>query len=362
VLISALIREQFGLKYMDDELAVLDRLAGKKIGLNIFDKDINKWMSGWNGQTAAYLLTRYFFPIAERAEITVGLHLLPSYVARGRCAVAQFDPESDRLMDHAYSLRAYIHRELLEADVEGDDIDEDLKIAREVFGKDFYQALPDQVPYDDVERAMIDKYGGAAVDYKDLAWMAKGASCQSSDAQIEWLKRGAEAVPECMDFHRELARLYAAQGRSKAAALCFARSLACHHHTAYGWRPERYYALGRELLDRVPPAFSNTARRDLTLTDGEVRMRWLISLFQQGDVETSLKLLSDFRYDSGTDLHPILFAFLRRHYEALRWSWALAWCDLCALDEDHESVSYSYRGQSLPPNWDQPVRSRLGLP
>ena len=88
-------------------------------------------------------------------------------------------------------------------------------------------------------------------------------------------------------------------------------------------------------------------------------MQWLVSLFQKGDFETSVRLLSDFRYDSGTDLHPLLFEFLRLHYEALGWKWALAWCDLCAMDEQYERRQYWYQGQLLPRNWDQPVRSFL---
>ncbi len=138
MLISTLIRNQLGLKYMDDELAVLDRLAGKEIVLNVFTENVDKWLNGWNGQAATYLLTRYLFPVADRAEIIVGLHLLPSYVTQGWFTVAQFDPERGQLIDCAHSMRAYIHRELLDADVEGDDIDGDLRIAREVFGEDFY--------------------------------------------------------------------------------------------------------------------------------------------------------------------------------------------------------------------------------
>jgi hypothetical protein len=342
---------------MDDELAVLDRLAGKKIVLNVFTENVDKWLNGWNGQAATCLLTRYFFPVAERAEIIVGLHLLPSYVARRRFAVAQFDLERRQLIDCAPSMRAYIHRELLDADVEGEDIAEDLRIAREVFGESFYQALPDRVSYDYVERAMIERYGGSAADYRALASMAKMRDFPGE--HIDWLKRGVEAVPEYMYFHRELARLYAEQGEIVSSAQHFAHSLACYHHTAYGMRSQDYYAQACELLEMVPSAFSDIAHRDLTLVDGEARMRWLVSLFQQGEVETSVKLLSDFRYDSGTDLHPILFEFLRRHYEALGWTWALAWCDLCAVEEDYESLIYSYRGQPLASNWERPVRDIL---
>jgi hypothetical protein len=118
--------------------------------------------------------------------------------------------------------------------------------------------------------------------------------------------------------------------------------------------------LGRALLKRVPSTFSDIAYHDLILDEGKARMRWLISLFEQGDVETSVKLLSDFRYDSGTDLHPILFEFLRRHYDVLGWTWALAWCDLCALAKDDQAMRYVYRGRPLPQQWDRPVRRWLG--
>ncbi|MBN1810475.1 MAG: hypothetical protein JXA14_01420, partial [Anaerolineae bacterium] len=203
-------------------------------------------------------------------------------------------------------------------------------------------------------------YGGAAVDYRDLAWMA--GLRKADRARVAWLKHGAVAAPECLYLHWELARRYAQQGEFTAAAQSFARSLACYHHTGYGVRCEEYYALGRELLEKVPAAFSATARQDLTLDDGAARMRWLVSLFQAGEVETSVKLLSDFRYDSGTDLHPLVFAFIRQHYEALGWTWAVAWCDLCAMDEDYERAEYVYRGRPLPEGWDEPLRAALDRP
>jgi hypothetical protein len=255
-------------------------------------------------------------------------------------------------------MRAYVHRVLLEFEADDIDIDQDLKVARKVFGDDFYREQYSQSSFDYLEQTMINAYSGATVDYRDPARSA--ALRKSPDEQIDWLKQGAEAVPECMYFHWELAQLYSQQGDSAAAAQSFARSQECYHHTASRLRPEDYYALGCELLEKVPSAFSDTARRDLTLADGEARMRWLVSLFQERKGETSVKLLSNFRYDSGTDLHPILFEFLRLHYEELRWQWALAWCDLCAVDEDYETRRYRYRGQALSANWDQPVRQVLG--
>ncbi len=352
--ISELVRDRLGLKYMDDDLMALDGLTSEMIKLHSFHKDA-EW---FRGQTATYLLTRYLLPVADLAELTVGLHLLPSYVAQGRFAMAQFDPESDLLIDHAHSVRAYVHRELLVARAEGEDVDEELRVARELFGEDFYREEHGPASFEHLERAMIDKYGGAAADYKELADMA--ALRKSTDERIYWLKRGAEAVPECMYFHRELARLYRQRGESTAAAQSFAHSLDCYHHTGYGLRPEGYYALGRELLEEVPSAFPYAARLDLTLDDGEARMWWIVSLFQAGKAELSVKLLSDFRYDSRTDLHPVLFEFLRLHYEELGWEWALAWSDLCAVDDD-ESRQYWYRGQPLSANWDRPVRDFLGL-
>lgn len=262
------------------------------------------------------------------------------------------------MIDHAHSVRAYVHRELLVAEAEGENLDLDIRTAREFFGASFYREQYDPASLEHVERVMIDEYGGAAADYVELAKLA--ALRKSPGERIDWLKRGAGAVPECMYFHRELARLYRQQGESTAAAHSFARSLKCYHHTGCGLRPEEYYTLGRELLEEVPVAFSDAARRDLTLEDGEARMRWLVSLFREGNAATSVKLLSDFRYDSRTDLHPVLFEFLRLHYEELDWEWALAWSDLCALDDD-ESKHYWYRGQPLSANWDRPVRELLGL-
>lgn len=358
MLVSELIREQFGAGYMDDELAVLGKLAGKEIALNAFNNNVDLWMSAWDRQTVTYLLARYLLPIARYLHFTVGIHMLPEYVTQQRFAVAQLDPESGRLLDHAYSMKAYVHRELLDADVEGDDIGEALVIARQIFGEGFYQVLPNQVSYDYVERTMIETYGGAAADFRSLASMAR--SHGNFHEAIDWLTRGAKAIPECLYFHWELARLHAEQGEIPVAAENFARSLECYHHTGYGVRHEDYYALGRELLEKAPSAFSDTARQDLLLDNGEARMRWLASLFEQGDVAASIKLLSDFRYDTGTDLHPVLFEFLRLHYEELGWEWALAWCGLCAVDESYESRQYRYRGQSLAANWDQPIRGVTG--
>jgi hypothetical protein len=83
---------------------------------------------------------------------------------------------------------------------------------------------------------------------------------------------------------------------------------------------------------------------------------------QSGKVATSVKLLSDFRYDSGADLHPLLFAFARQHYEALGWTWAVAWCGLCEVNEDDSYSTYTYRGRRLPEGWDEPLRAALGRP
>lgn len=359
MLISELIQDQFGIGYMGNELAVLGKLAGKEIALNAFDNNVDSWMSARDGKVVTYLLARYLLPFASHLHLMVGIHMLPEYIAQKRFAVAKLDPESGRLLDHAHSMEAYVHRELLDADVEGDNIDEALAIARQIFGDAFYQALPGQVPHDYVERAMIETFGGVAADYRSLASMARLRS--NLHEEVAWLTRGAKAAPECLYFHWELARLLAKQGEILTAAKSFACSLECYHYTGYGVRCENYYALGRELLEKAPSVFSDTARHDLLLDDGEARMRWLVSLFEQGDVTTSVKLLSDFRYDTGADLHPVLFEFLRAHYEELGWKWALAWCRLCAVDESYESRQYKYRGQALASNWEQPIRSVLGL-
>ncbi len=352
--IDELIEDQFGLEYMSDEIRVLNRLDGESIVLHRFDTDVDRRLSAWDGHAATYLLTRHLLPIAECAHLTVGLHLLPTHVEQARVAVAQFDPEREQLIDHAHSMRAYLHRELLNADLDGDDIRDDLEIARALFGDEFYETPASQVSPDYVERTMIGTYGGAAADYKDLAFLAR-----SRNERVDWLKRGAEAAPECLYFHWELARLYAEREAFETAAQHFARSLTCYHHTACTVRAEAYYALGRELLERVPAAFSETARRDVMLAEGKARMRWLVSLVEQGDLATSVKLLSDFRYDSGADAHPMLFKFQRAHYEALGWTWASAWCDLCTVDGDGQNRRYWYRGLPLSPGWDQPVRSAM---
>lgn len=352
--IDELIEDQFALGYMSDEMRVLKRLDGEDIALHRFDTDVGRWLSAWDGHAATYLLTRYLLPIAEYAHLTVSLHLLPAHVEQARVAIAQFDPEREQLIDHAHSMRTYLHRELLNADLDGDDIRDDLEIARALFGDQFYETPSDQAPHDYVERTMIETYGGAAADYKDLAFITR-----SSSKREDWLKRGAEAEPDCLYFHWELARLHAEREAFETAAQHFARSLTCYHHTAYTVRAEAYYALGRELLERAPAAFSETARRDITLADAESRMRWLVSLVEQGDLATSVKVLSDFRYDTGADMHPVLFEFLRAHYQALGWTWASAWCDLCTVDEDDESRRYWYRGLPLSPGWDQPVRSAM---
>lgn len=355
--VSTLVRDQLGLDYMDEDLRILDRVSGKEIALNVFYDDA-KWIR--SGQTATYFLTRYFFPVANLAERTVGLHLLPAHVKQGRFVIAQLDPESQQLIEYAHSMPAYLHRVLLEFEAEDEDIDEALKTVRVLLGEDFYREGYAPLFPDDVERTMIHNYGGAAVDYRDLALFAKLR--KSVSEQVDWLKRGAATVPDCLYFHWELARFCSQQAENILAAQHFARSLSCHHHTGCGLSSEVYYALGDELLRKVPAAFSAAARLDLTLIDVEERMRWVVSLFQKGEIETSLKLLNDFRYDSGTDLHPIMFEFLRLHYERLGWQWALAWCDLCGVDAQYKSECYRYRGQPLSGNWDQPVRSLLGTP
>lgn len=353
---SELLRTRLGFDYMGQELAVLDKLADKEITQVAFYKDA-KWTS--NGQAASYFLARYFLPVADLNELVVGIHVLPARVASGRFMVAQLDPESGRLIDFAGSIQSYIYRNLLEFEADDEDIDQDLGIVRTVFGGDFYKpGQHGKFSANDLERVMIDKFGGAPIDYEGLSYFAQAR--QSVDEQLDWLRHGSEAFPESMYLHGKLTQLCLQQGDYEAAAQGFVRSLMCFHHTVYKLDVKNHYALGRELLAKVPSVFSDTDRNDLTL-DGKARLEWIVSLFEAGQIETSVKLLCDFRHDSQTDVHPVLFEFLRLHYEKLGWKWALAWCDLCAVDTGYEKGNYEYMGKPLDSGWDQPVRRVIGL-
>jgi hypothetical protein len=303
-------------------------------------------------------LTRYLLPIAQLNENMVGIHLLPSHVRAKRFLVADFDPEGDRLIEAASSLRGYVHRYLFEEENDCDnDVAEELAVARDVFGSDFYQqASQDEGAAGGVCHHMIERFGGAALDYREAALEAKAR--KATDEQLEWLRRGSEAAPECMEIHCTLAELHARQG-DQSAAESFVRSLGCHHHTARTSKLSIHYALGRELLAAAPAAFSDRDRNDLALA-GEERLEWIVSLFEAGKLELSLKLLADFRYDSKTDMHPALLDLLRLHYERLGWTWARAWCELCAVDQDHGKRVYTHLERPLGPGWDQPVRRVLG--
>jgi len=364
---SELLRGRLGLRYMDDGLDLLDALSGYKIAETTFFPDAG-WVNARNGELASVFLNRYFLPIAERGETWVGIHLLPAYVAAERCAIAELDLERDHLLDHAYSVRAYLYRKLLELEAEDDLGASDLSDAKAILGADFYEAgLHGQYSASELERMMIDRFGGAPIDYQELFYFAQSRG-DSLDAQIHWLKCASEAFPEIMYFHANLARLYGRRGDTPSAAKSFARSLECYHHTAHalGYHSQSqrdlaaYYAWGRQLLESAPAAFNEVPRQDLTLQDGASRIAWIVTLFQAGEIETSVKLVSDFRRDSRADLHAALLKFLQHHYERLGWEWAMIWCEMCTAGAGVEGGDgYTYMGHPLPPGWDEPVRAVL---
>jgi len=350
--ISEFLRRHLCLEYMNDELALLDELAGKQVAAVTFFPDAG-WMNWRGGEVACLFLARYFIPIAEIGETWVGIHLLPSHVASERFAIAELDLECDHLIDHAYSARAYVYRKLLELEADGELQKSDISNARAILGADFYEpGQHGRFPASELERVMLDRFGGAPIDYKELRWFAQSLR-KSVDEQIHWLECASEAFPKTMYFHANLARLYEQQGDGRSAACSVTRSLECYHHTAHylghHLQSQRdltdYYAWGRQLLERVPTEFSEMARRDLLVENGESRIEWIVSLFQAGKVETSLRLLSDFRRDSGADLHTVLFKFLQRHYEQLGWEWATVWCEMCAAGARVDCENYTYMGQ-----------------
>jgi hypothetical protein len=273
----------------------------------------------------------YVLPVGGAAGFPIGLHLRPKDIAERRLAFVSIQDETT-LIEFAGSPRHLVTLSLLRMEgvaMETDDteaLDEAVRKCNEIFGPNFFvPGTHGTFAREDAEEIAADEFGPAPAYCFEAAVFA-----EDRQERRRFLREGIEMEPGCMALHTKLAIDYAKTGDEQPAAIETAAALGCYHHTAYITNLDKLYAQGRALLDQYPDVFSEFDKKDLLMTDERDRLRWVIELYEAGEVELGTKLLCDMCHTL-TDYDSVLPIF-RRHFEKLDWQWAL---ELCNLRDGH---------------------------
>lgn len=269
----------------------------------------------------------YVLPVGEAAGFPVGLHLRPEDVAAGRLAFVSIQGPG-QLIEIASSPRHLAALSLLRVEGfsqetgETDELDDAVAAAAAAFGEDFFApGRNGRFRSDEAESVAVRRFGPTPSSCTEALLFA-----DDRQERRRIMHEGRAAEPRCMELHMRAA-LDADLGDAERAAAA-ALALSCHHHTAFETRLPRFYAAGRALLERVPEAFSETARRDLATADDQERMRWAADEGQRGDLALAVKLLADMCHQRND--YQSALPSIREHFEGLGWHWALALCELRA--------------------------------
>jgi hypothetical protein len=313
--IAGFLHDEIGIS---DErtLRAFDALAGKRICGARFYADIAECRASVEDSMPLFVLPVAYF------SVSMGLHLRPSDVAKGRLAFIEFE---DELIEVAGSIDQFVFRALAKREAfmnEGYDDPEfapSVALANSIFGSDFY--VPGQLGTGDLdEHLMVRRFGGTL-----LAFAGKAAAGDPAKRR-RWYAEGAKLEPGCLHMHAGIARMSVELGDRGGAADAMARSLACYHHTAYVTYLDDHYELGRALLKEFPDRFSAENAWDLNERDMIKRTERVGELYHAGNIEAADKLLNDNCYDVHNYFKSV--DIFRKHYEELGWRWALALCDL----------------------------------
>jgi len=322
VSIGEFLHNRIGLQAQSHDLQALDRLGDKQVGNARFYADLDECMTN-----IEVWMPIYFLPIGVEAGLPIGIHLRPSDVAAGRLAII-LAVQEDSMIEVAGSLRHYVYRCL--AQIEGfvnregrplPSLEQGVSLANRLFGKDFYQVgSHGNFTVDEADELASKQFGGTPEIYFEAARTEDDAL-----KKIVILEQGSAVEPECMEFYTNAAELHYKLDNKRRAAKTLVRSLKCLHHTCYSTDLDEYYQMGRSLLDAMPDAFSEEARRDLTTIGEKDRLSLVMALYQDEQVVEATKKLCDLCHSFRDYNSPL--EILRKHYSKLGWDWALALCE-----------------------------------
>jgi tetratricopeptide (TPR) repeat protein len=322
VLIGEFLHNRFGLETNSHDLQALNRVGGEMVGNTTFYADLDKCVAHiepW--------MPIYFFPIGVESGFHIGIHLRPSDIASGRIAIIKAVDEAE-MIEVAGSLRHYIF--LCLAGQEGyvnetgplSYFDQSVSVVNRIFGKDFYQpGRYGKFMEDDADQLAINVFGGTPYYYYRAALFEDDVQ-----KKLDILAQGIVVEPDCMALYAAVAELHYELDDKRRAAETLVRSLKCFHHTSYSTDLDEYYEMGRSLIQAMPDAFSEEARRDLATVGEEARLNLVMALYQDEEVVEATKMLCDLCHSFRDYNAPL--EILRKHYSKLGWNWALALCDL----------------------------------
>lgn len=343
MLISDFLQEKLQLKLDEQVIALLNTLAGKKLHNVSFYatvEDASQWYQPW--------MPLYFLPIAKQGFSYIGFDLRPEMVLNGRFPLLKADNDSvldALLIGVGQSLPDYLYRLFLEWEAllneeedPVDEVDEGVALLADILGDSFYETGQHEELYPDEESDFLIELNKAdTLDvYKDAQYGERPAT--------ETLQEGIEEFPHYLYLYAKLVKELLKQGEEEQAADVYASSLHQYYHTSYyADMAEEYLDTGRDLLKKFPDKFDEQTTQQLSWTDRETRLRDILNLYQNGQLDLSVKWLDDFCYDLRYYPFPPLLAVFREHYKQLNWAWALALVELRAsLPQDTPTFKENY--------------------
>lgn len=301
-------------------LAHLSKLEGRQIGDTSIDstlEDSHRRLKPW--------MPLFVLPIGEAGGFHIGVHLRPSDVKSRRFAILQMQ-SAEAMMEMSGSLEHLIYWTVAfqEGAARGrprPNFEKDVATAAGIFSAGFYEpGRHGRFSNHEAQQVTAGVHGGSA-EYYYAGYLLE----DEPDAQLDWLKQGITAEPECLAFYVRASRLHEERGERLQAATMLARALNCYHHTSYEGSLKEDYDRGRRLVKEFPGEFSDVNRRDLEIADDKTRFVWVTELYEGGQVELATKVLCDMSHEIG-DYDSVMKIF-RKHFERLSWDWGLALCD-----------------------------------